>query len=82
MGVPTLYWGTARSLLLLAQQQEDLRFQEVLTQVRLDVEQGSTLSAAMARYPELFNAPFIQAVEKGEGSDLRAALHHLAHPAD
>ena len=71
-----------RSLLALAQQQEDPRFQEALAQVRLDVEQGATLSAAMARYPEFFNEPYIQAVEKGEGSDLRAALKHLAHGTD
>src|ERR671916_3248073 len=36
---------------ILSQQQENKYFARVLVQVRQDVEEGSTLSAAMARHP-------------------------------
>src|SRR5919112_5514989 len=39
---------------ILATQQENKHFQQVLMQVRQDVEEGSTL-AAMARHPKVFD---------------------------
>src|ERR671939_117552 len=39
---------------ILAQQQQNKFFAMVLTQIRQDVEEGSTLAAAMARHPKIF----------------------------
>src|SRR4026208_435 len=38
---------------ILAQQQENKYFQQILLQVRQDVEEGSTLAAAMGRHPRV-----------------------------
>ena len=38
---------------ILAQQQDNKYFQQILLQVRQDVEEGSTLAAAMARHPRV-----------------------------
>src|ERR687890_1352640 len=40
---------------ILAQQQENKYFQQVLLQVRQDVEEGATLAAAMSRHPRVFD---------------------------
>src|ERR671921_68177 len=60
---------------ILAQQQENKNFQMVLTQTRQDVEEGSTLAAAMARHPKTFDSLFINMIEAGEaGGILRLLL--------
>src|SRR5437899_7270414 len=41
-----------QDLEILAQQQDNKYFQQILSQVRQDVVWGSTLGAAMARHPE------------------------------
>src|SRR5258707_4390381 len=51
---------------ILAQQQENKYFQQILLQVRQDVEEGSTLSAAMARHPRVFDQLYSNMVEAGE----------------
>ncbi|HYG08836.1 MAG TPA: type II secretion system F family protein, partial [Pyrinomonadaceae bacterium] len=40
---------------ILASQQENKFFQQVLTQTRQDVEEGSTLAVAMSRHPKVFD---------------------------
>src|ERR671921_1950809 len=47
---------------ILAQQQENKNFQMVLTQTRQDVEEGSTLAAAMARHPKVFDQLFVNMI--------------------
>jgi type IV pilus assembly protein PilC len=64
---------------ILAQQQESKYFQQVLAQVRQDVEEGSTLSAAMARHPKVFDQLYANMVEAGEtGGILDLILQRLS----
>jgi type IV pilus assembly protein PilC len=64
---------------ILAQQQDNKYFQQVLSQVRQDVEEGSTLAAAMARHPKVFDQLFSNMVEAGEtGGILDIILQRLS----
>lgn len=64
---------------ILAQQQENKHFQQVLMQVRQDVEEGSTLAAAMARHPKVFDQLYANMVEAGEtGGILDLILQRLS----
>src|ERR1041385_8210284 len=64
---------------ILAQQQDNKYFQQVLLQVRQDVEEGSTLAAAMARHPRVFDQLFSNMVEAGEtGGILDLILQRLS----
>jgi type IV pilus assembly protein PilC len=64
---------------ILAQQQENKFFQQTLMQVRQDVEEGSTLAAAMARHPKVFDNLFTNMIEAGEaGGILDLILQRLS----
>jgi type IV pilus assembly protein PilC len=64
---------------ILAQQQDNKYFQQVLMQVRQDVEEGSTLAAAMARHPNVFDQLYANMVEAGEtGGILDIILQRLS----
>jgi type IV pilus assembly protein PilC len=64
---------------ILATQQENKYFQQVLAQVRQDVEEGSTLSAAMTRHPRVFDQLYANMVEAGEtGGILDLILQRLS----
>jgi type IV pilus assembly protein PilC len=64
---------------ILAQQQDNKNFQMVLTQTRQDVEEGSTLAAAMARHPKVFDQLFVNMIEAGEaGGILDLILQRLS----
>jgi len=64
---------------VLGTQQENKFFQQVIMQVRQDVEEGSTLSAAMARHPKVFDQLFCNMVEAGEtGGILDLILQRLS----
>ncbi len=64
---------------ILAQQQENKYFQQVLMQVRQDVEEGSTLAAAMARHTKVFDNLYSNMVEAGEtGGILDIILQRLS----
>jgi type IV pilus assembly protein PilC len=64
---------------ILAQQQENKHFQQVLLQVRQDVEEGSTLAGAMARHPKVFDQLYANMVEAGEtGGILDIILQRLS----
>src|SRR6266404_1091968 len=64
---------------ILGQQQENKYFQAILMQVRQDVEEGSTLSAAMARQPRVFDQLYANMVEAGEtGGILDLILQRLS----
>jgi type IV pilus assembly protein PilC len=63
----------------IAQQHPNPAFKEVLEQVRLDVESGSTLSAAMARHPKVFDSLFTNMIAAGEtGGILDTILQRLS----
>src|SRR6476660_6880578 len=64
---------------ILAQQQDNKYFQQVLGQIRQDVEEGSTLAAAMARHPRVFDQLYSNMVEAGEtGGILDLILQRLS----
>ena len=55
-----------RSLYILAEQTESKPLAEVVNQVRLDVERGASLSAALAKHPKAFNRLYVAMVRAGE----------------
>jgi type IV pilus assembly protein PilC len=64
---------------ILAQQQDNKFFQQVLGQVRQDVEEGSTLAKAMSRHPKVFDQLYSNMVEAGEtGGILDLILQRLS----
>src|SRR6266436_7757335 len=64
---------------ILSQQQQSKHFQQVLAQVRQDVEEGSTLAAAMSRHPKVFDQLYSNMVEAGEtGGILDLILQRLS----
>ena len=73
-GLPIL-----RALSILTDQTESKELAKVLFAVRAGVENGSSLSAAMAEHPKAFNALFISMVKAGEtGGVLDEVLLSLA----
>jgi type IV pilus assembly protein PilC len=73
-GLPIL-----RALAILAEQNENSEFKRVLTESRMDVEQGDSLSAAFAKHPKPFNDLYISMVRSGEtGGSLDDVLLRLA----
>ena len=68
-----------QALDILAVQQDNKHFQAILTQVRQDVEEGSTLATAMARHPKAFDQLFVNMIEAGEtGGILDIILQRLS----
>jgi type IV pilus assembly protein PilC len=73
-GLPIL-----RALSILSEQVSNKELAKTLTAVRNDVEQGSSLSAAMAKFPKAFNDLYIAMVKSGEtGGMLDDVLLRLA----
>jgi type IV pilus assembly protein PilC len=64
---------------ILAEQQLNAFFKDVLRQVRQNVEEGATLFAALERHPKVFDSLFTHMVEAGEtGGVLDLILQRLA----
>ncbi|HZH35050.1 MAG TPA: type II secretion system F family protein [Pyrinomonadaceae bacterium] len=64
---------------ILAGQQSNAFFKEVLNQVRQDVEEGSTLAQSLSRHPKVFDNLYTNMVEAGEtGGVLDIILQRLA----
>jgi type IV pilus assembly protein PilC len=62
----------------ISQQHPNKEFRSILEQVRGDVEAGSTLSAAMARHPKVFDTLYTNMVAAGEtGGILDTILQRL-----
>jgi len=57
-----------RSLEVITGQIESEKLHKILTQVNHDVEQGDSLSQAMAKHPKTFNQFWVSLVEVGEAS--------------
>ena len=71
--------SVVRSLGILAAQVENPELARVLTEVRLDLEHGSSLSAACAKHPKVFSHLFCTLVQAGEvGGNLDEVLGSLA----
>lgn len=64
---------------IMAEQQQNAFFKDVLRQVRQNVEEGSTLFAAMQKHPKVFDSLYTHMVEAGEtGGVLDVILQRLA----
>lgn len=73
-GLPIL-----RALSILSEQTSTKTLAKILLDVRIDVERGESLSAAMAKHPKCFNDLFIAMVKSGEtGGVLDTVLLNLA----
>jgi type IV pilus assembly protein PilC len=73
-GLPIL-----RALTILSEQTTNKELAKTLMGVRADVEQGASLSAAMAKHPKVFNDLYIAMVKSGEtGGMLDDVLLRLA----
>jgi len=71
--------SVVRSLGILAAQVDNPTLARVLNEVRLDLEHGSSLSAACARHPKVFSHLFCTLVQAGEaGGNLDEVLGTLA----
>jgi type IV pilus assembly protein PilC len=68
-----------RALTILAEQTENKKLASVVTEVRLDVEKGASLSQAIGRHPKVFNRLYVAMVRAGEtGGVLDSVLLQLA----
>ncbi len=67
------------ALVTLEEQTDDSYLQEILGEVRSDVEAGMVLSRALARHPKVFNRLIVSMVEAGESSGtLDSVLDRIA----
>jgi type IV pilus assembly protein PilC len=72
--------SVVRSLGILSSQVENQELARVLTEVRLDLEHGSSLSVACAKHPRVFSHLFCTLVQAGEiGGNLDEVLGNLAN---
>lgn len=63
----------------IGQQHPNPAFKQVLEQIRMDVESGTTLSAAMARHPKVFDSLYTNMIAAGEtGGILDTILQRLS----
>jgi len=68
-----------RALNILAEQTESRPLATIVNQVRIDVEKGSSLSAALSRHPKAFSRLYVAMVRAGEvGGVLDSVLLRLA----
>ena len=73
-GLPIL-----RCVAVLADQTESPELAKVLRKVRTDVEQGTSLTAALARHPKTFSNLFVAMIRTGETTGaLGEVLEELA----
>jgi type IV pilus assembly protein PilC len=73
-GLPIL-----RALSILADQTNNSELAKTLSACRTDIEQGSSLSAAMQKHPKVFNDLYVSMVKSGEtGGSLDSVLLRLA----
>jgi type IV pilus assembly protein PilC len=73
-GLPIL-----KSLSILEQQTESKILAKNISEVRMDIERGSSLSGAMAKHPKAFDEMYVAMVRAGEaGGVLEAVLLRLA----
>ncbi len=73
-GMPLL-----RSLRLLHEQEPNRHFKEVIADLAVSIEGGSSLSEALAQYPKIFNRLYLNMIKAGEiGGVLESSLKRLA----
>jgi type IV pilus assembly protein PilC len=68
-----------RALAILAEQTENKALATIVGEIRMDVEKGSSLSAALGRHPKAFSRLYVAMVRSGEASgSLDSVLVRLA----
>ena len=68
-----------RALNILSEQTENKKLAEIVGEVRMAIEKGSSLSQALAKHPKVFNRLFVAMVKAGEtGGVLDSVLLQLA----
>jgi type IV pilus assembly protein PilC len=68
-----------RALIILEQQTENAQLQDIISDVRGRVEQGSSLSAALEQHPDTFSHLYVSMIRAGEvGGALDETLIRLA----
>lgn len=68
-----------RALGVLAEQTEDRILAKTLAEVKSDVEQGASLSAALAKHPKVFSDLYVAMIRSGEaGGNLDQVLTRLS----
>jgi type IV pilus assembly protein PilC len=68
-----------RALYVLEEQVENDKFQDALSQVRMDVEAGISFADALSRHPKIFNELYVAMVAAGEtGGILEETLRRVA----
>ena len=68
-----------QGLEILGNQQENPTFKKIITQIRVDVETGTTFADALKKHPKVFDSLFCNMVEAGEiGGILDTILARLA----
>ena len=73
-GIPLI-----RALRALAEETSNAKLRFIIEKVRLDVENGTSLSNAFSKYPEAFSEFFVNLVKSGEaGGILASVLSRLA----
>src|SRR5688572_33150270 len=60
---------------ILGEQQQNAYFKDVLRQVRTNVEEGSTLFAALEKHPKVFDSLYTHMVEAGETGGVLDLIH-------
>jgi len=64
---------------ILSSQMENKKFRKILSEVKIEVESGSTLSDALRRFPNVFDDLFVNMIAAGEaGGVLDTVLGRLA----
>jgi len=64
---------------ILAEQQDNITFKNILRQVKSDVESGSTFAESLAKHPKAFDDLFVNLIAAGEvGGILDTILNRLA----
>lgn len=68
-----------KTLAILSEQAENPKFRKILTDIKNQVEQGSTLSEAFGKYDNVFDSLFVNMLKAGEtGGVLDEVLNRLA----
>lgn len=71
--------SVVRALSVLSNQVENKELARILSEVRIDVERGASLSSACAKHPKVFSELFVTMVQAGEaGGSLDKVLLDLA----
>ncbi len=72
-----------RSISVLAEQTEDKNLAKILTAVKKDIEEGATLSSAMAKHPKAFTTLYVAMIRAGEiAGNLDLVLARLAETVE